>query len=493
MTANNLTPATGRAVVVSTVFQETEAARRLGLEAYSYPFAARAFLPLLRDWGETVLVDRPESRVDHALRQLVRKGLNPLHLSFLPLHATWLTPQAPNVCFPFWEYADLPDQPLGHNPRANWANVAGHAALILTASTFTRQVFERTGVRTPVHVVPVPVCPAYFAVSDWEPRQRYRLDCPCYVFPPVSTGAPLAADPWLPEEQHPSRFFEKLGGVYRGHLRRLLPRRLDQCLTATARLVQAWRAEYRKEAVVAHPVTPHLDLSGVVYTTVLSPFDARKNLHDLLTGFLLALGEQEDATLVVKLVINPERKVPALNLVLSEVRRLGLAHRCKLVFVADYLSDEQMVELARASTYYVTATRAEGACLPLRDFLAAGRPGIAPTHTALSDYFGPDVGFTIVSHPEPTCWPIDPSRRLTTTWHRIVWQSLFDKLRTSYDVARRQPGRYLRMAESARWSMHRHASEECVRPLLSAALDGLRAGLLDVPQRTPADESRTAA
>src|SRR5215813_6159907 len=47
MTPDNLTSATGRAVVVSTVFQETEAARRLGLEAYSYPFAARAFLPLL--------------------------------------------------------------------------------------------------------------------------------------------------------------------------------------------------------------------------------------------------------------------------------------------------------------------------------------------------------------------------------------------------------------------------------------------------------------
>src|SRR5262249_16487285 len=205
--------------------------------------------------------------------------------------------------------------------------------------------------------------------------------------------------------------------------------------------------EHRQEAVVVHPVTSQLDLSGVVYTTVLSPFDARKNLHDLLTAFLLAFGEQEDATLLVKLVINPERKVPALNLVLSEVRRLGLSHRCKLVFVADYLSDDQMVELARASTYYVTATRAEGACLPLRDFVAAGRPGVAPMHTALGDYFGPDMGFTIDSHPEPTCWPTDPSRRLTTTWHRIVWQSLFDQFRASYNAAARQPGHYLRLAE----------------------------------------------
>ena len=64
MAAENLMPASGRAVVVSTVFQEAEAARRIGLEAYSYPFAAQAFLPLLRDWGEAVLVNRPESRVD---------------------------------------------------------------------------------------------------------------------------------------------------------------------------------------------------------------------------------------------------------------------------------------------------------------------------------------------------------------------------------------------------------------------------------------------
>jgi len=159
---------------------------------------------------------------------------------------------------------------------------------------------------------------------------------------------------------------------------------------------------------------------------------------------------------------------------------------------ADYLSDDQMVELARASTYYVTATRAEGACLPLRDFLAAGRPGVAPMHTALGDYFGPDMGFTIDSHPEPTCWPTDPSRRLTTTWHRIVWQSLFDQFRASYNAAARQPGHYLRLAESARWSLHRHASMEHVGPLLMAALDGLLAGPRVVPQPA-ANQGRTAA
>ena len=113
--------------------------------------------------------------------------------------------------------------------------------------------------------------------------------------------------------------------------------------------------------------------AGVVYTTVLNPFDFRKNLDDLLSGFLLALGDRPDATLVVKLVVCPQLAARSLNAIIRSYLHLGLRHRCKLVFVTEYLSDAQMVELARASTYYVNTSHAEGACLPLQDFLAAGR------------------------------------------------------------------------------------------------------------------------
>ena len=72
--------------------------------------------------------------------------------------------------------------------------------------------------------------------------------------------------------------------------------------------------------------------------------------------------------------------------------------------------------LCRATTFYVTTTKAEGNCLPVMDYLAAGRPAVSPCHTALGDYFGPDVGFVVESHPEPAASPQD--RRLRIRYER---------------------------------------------------------------------------
>src|SRR5262249_48920285 len=162
-----------------------------------YYFVYRAFAPLLQRWGCTIEVTRPESRLDYALWRARRNNLQPAHLSFLPLHVTYLTAHAPNVAFPFWEFPDHPDTNIATNPRNNWKRRAGHFALILTASPFTRDAFLRAGVRAPVRVVPVPIRPEHFDVPPWEPGQRVVLDCPCYVFPGPD-AAPEAPSPWAP-------------------------------------------------------------------------------------------------------------------------------------------------------------------------------------------------------------------------------------------------------------------------------------------------------
>jgi hypothetical protein len=155
-------------------------------------------------------------------------------------------------------------------------------------------------------------------------------------------------------------------------------------------------------------------------------------------------------------------------------KSLGLRHRCKLIFVTAYLSDAQMVELSRASTYYVNSARAEGACLPLQNCLAAGRPGVAPCHTALSDYFSEEIGFVVDSHPEPAAWPHDPEQRLTTSWNRLVWQSLHDQLRSSYDLAAAQRDRYEAMAQRGRERLADYAGPAKVWARLAEALNSLR-------------------
>jgi glycosyltransferase involved in cell wall biosynthesis len=461
----------GRALLVSLGFQEATAHQNIGLEAYSYHYVYQAFEPLLKRWGQTRTVTQPESRLDYALWRARREGRQPLHLSFLPLHLMYLTGQAANVAFPFWEFPDIPQEDFASNPRNNWARVASRLALILTASSFTRDAFVRAGVSTPVRVVPVPIRPDYFAVPAWQEGQRVVLDCPCYVFPPPETPAVAEFDPWVPVQPQKLSWPTWLKHVYMSYFKPRLPRRLALLMTAATRTARSVRKHYLEEARVSAAPSPKLELSGVVYTTFFNPFDPRKNWQDLLSAFLRALGDREDATLVVKLVINTRLEAAGLNGILAHYRGLGLRHRCKLVFVSAYLSDAQMVELARASTYYVTAARAEGACLPLQDFLAAGRPGVAPVHTALEEYFDNRVGLVVDSNPEPASWPHDPDRRCTTSWHRIVWQSLHDQIRASYELVRQQPDHYQALAARGRERMRDFASSERVWPRLEAALN----------------------
>jgi glycosyltransferase involved in cell wall biosynthesis len=452
------------------MYTDQELPDRIGREAYSYRFVERAFAPLLERWGQVIEVNRPESRLDFALMKARQEHLAPIHLSFLPLHRVYLTHQAPNVVFPFWEFPDIPNRTFKNNLRNNWVHVAQHVSLLLTACNFTRGAFVRAGVQAPVRVVPVPIPAAYFTVPDWQPDQKVVLDCPAYVLP--GPAAPVAPPPsaWEPAPVHGVSWKTRAKQTYKWYIKPRIPGMIDHYMALGARALAAGRAAQAAKERISLPAEPRLELAGVVYTIILNPFDLRKNWQDLLSALLLSLGERPDVTLVFKLVVCPELAPQAINGMLHYYHRLGLEHRCKVVFLPHFLSDEQMVQLAQASTYYVNATRAEGACLPLQNFLAARRPGISPLHTAMIDYFRADLGFVVDSHPEPACWPHDPEEKLSTRWHRLVWQSLHDQLRASYDLARQDLTRYRAQAARGRERMQEHASAERVWPSLAAAL-----------------------
>jgi len=471
-----------RALVVTPIYTEPEVASRIGQGAYSYFYVYRAFAPLLQRWGAITEVTHPESRLDYALWRARQQDMEPLHLSFLPLDLTYLTSQAPNVSFPFWEFPDIPTTSVNNNPRMNWARIAGRTDLILASTTFTRDAFIRAGVSTPVHVVPVPVQPEYGALPAWDSGQRAVLDCPCYVFPPPVAEAP---NPWVPREFEQQRRWQRLRlrqrlklhergkHVYKRYMQSRMPPTVDRFLSLATRAAASAQVVMEQETHVSYPPHPRFELSGVVYTSILNPNDPRKNWYDLLSAYLFALRDREDATLVVKLVVTPQHKVASLNKVIKHYQSVGVDHRCKLVLIADYLSDHQMVDLARASTYYINASRAEGACLPLQNFLAAGRPGISPAHTAMTDYFHDKLGFVVDSNLEPACWLQDLDCRLTTTWHHIVWQSLHDQIQHSYNVAREGGSRYQDMDARARSDMIEYAGAERVWPLLATALNSV--------------------
>jgi glycosyltransferase involved in cell wall biosynthesis len=467
-----------RALLVTSMYTEGDLAKRLGRDAYSYRYVYRAFAPLLERWAATREVSGPAAQLPAAVERARREGKEPVHLSFLPLHLMSKAEGVANVGVPAWEFPEIPQTDVAGDPRNNWARLAGELDLIVTHTHYSRDAFRRAGVRTPVHVVPVPIDPAYFDVPPWEAGRKTVIDCPCYVFPQAST-LPRAPRPWVDAGTGHLPTRPGLRSLCKRAVK-ALPARLSRPLfkgfRAARAAARAARATLRAIDVrTLYPPRPQLELSGIVYTTIFNPFDGRKNWLDLLSGYLIALRDCPDATLVVKLVVSAEMEADALGEVFTYYRDAGLSHRCKVVFVTSYLSDEQLVQLTRASACYLNTSHAEGSCLPLQNFMAAGRPAVAPPNTGMADSLDEHCGYLIDSHPEPTSWPIDLHGGLTTRWYRLVWQSLHDRLQASYETARHQPGLYQTVAAAARSRMKDLASRESVWPRLAAALDEVQA------------------
>ena len=513
------TPAFGHrpiAFLVSTTTAARGIREQLGTPAYSYYFVVEALAPVLESLGAWRLIDHPESRLAYAAARAEAQGFRPVHLAVNPLQDVYLSPALPNVVFPFWEFPDLPDRDFGFDTRQNWVRVCRPVSLVLAACTFTAAAFRRAGVRCPVAVVPIPLAPEAFGLPDWDRSHALALTCRHEVLGPEGSRSPSgsigreAGDlprslksrawdvargvfrrvaPWL--DPHTVARLTRLkrsvaGGAgrradefiyitlrdgYRRHVRRWLsPEALARVALAKRK---ALAAVGREPTVVPDPPLPSgpLHLGGLVYLTVFNIGDPRKNYPDVLTAFLRAFRHRPDATLVIKLVTNRLCEHNEAGLLRAKYRALGISHRCRVVVITEFLGEAEMTELFRAATYYVNASHAEGACLPLMRALAGGRPAIAPDHTAMADYMNESIGFVLRSHPEPTCWPHDPEARLETSRQRLVWSDLRDAFLASAEVSDREPARYADMAAAARSRMSRHADRAACASALREALD----------------------
>lgn len=455
--ADEKSPEDGRRAVLLTCYMTgaTEG-KNLGTAGYSHDFVAKLFSQLLSRWGKVVHVPDPKKNLELAAQEVRDQGLDPVHLSVLPFQDVCLAKSMPNVVMPAWEFPDVPDHGFDDNPQNDWPATADRCDLVLVSGPFTEQALRRGNAKAPIRFVQVPTPDDYFSVSDWKLGQKICIDCPAYVFPQAADE--LSASSIL------GRCYQHVQFQFRTWQR-------------------ARRARLDGRLALPYQSSSSAELSGIVYTSVFNPEDGRKNWTDLLTGFLYALGDREDATLVLKLVTkNPD----AVKKVIKYYKGRDIPHRCKVIVIGDFLTENQMYQLAEASTYYLQTTKAEGNCLPLMNYLAAGRPGISPNHSAMSDYFDESVGFVIQSHPEPSAWPHDTRLRSRSTWGRLVWPSIVEQIRQSYHLVKDHPEQYDSLANRCRSYMHSWAGTEAVWGRLREALDALVNGQLrhEVP-RTP--------
>ena len=408
--------------------------QQLGRPEYSYRFVVEEFRPLLDELGIVIEVDDPERQVDAIHASCRRHGESCVFLCFMPPNKTPIGLTCPTIPVFAWEYEALPSEAFGGKPRNDWTRVLAKLGAALTHSSFT---VDRTraalGTNFPIASVPAPL---------WDRMQPLR--------------EPLSGPVTLP-----------LSGLV------IDSRRTDLSM-------------YRKSLLLAAQPDPlplpenrqdyqgALVLEGVLYTAIFNPHDARKNWLEMITGFCDALRDKADATLLIKLThYDPADIIPSLLEAVYKMGRLS----CRVVLVHAYLQKPEYDTLLRATTYAVNTSHGEGQCLPLMEYMSAGKPAVAPRHTSMLDYINAENAFVIDSSVEPGTWPHDQRQACRTLRQRIHYQSLVDAYRRSYHVARNEPDVYAAMGNAAAASLQRYCSTDVVRPRLQRfILDRLAAG-----------------
>ncbi|MCF4995274.1 glycosyltransferase [Pseudomonas syringae] len=463
----------------------------LGRAEYSYYFVLKAYRPVLESLGRVHVVSSI-AEVDPLYRQLLAAGEDSLFLSFTPPQKTPDDLECPTICVVAWEFDSIPDEEWDNDPRQNWTRMLARQGRVITLSSHTAGAIRRAmGDEFPVLVLPTPL---------WE---RFADIRERHVSAPVNRGATLAikgcifdsralglsADDLLPkpltaeqlaeiEALRPPPLTLKRRFIIARHYLHLWignPQRREPASRVkylhhwywegirdlVSDTAHAWLAQRLPAIAGVHEVpvaeTLPLDLpdtsnvvettvDGVVYVSVFNPRDGRKNWHHLVTAFCWAFRETADATLVLKITQNDLASYyTELMTLLAQLSPFA----CRVVVMHGYLDDEQYARLYEAASFYVNASRCEGLCLPLMEFMSSGKPVIAPNHTAMEDYIDGAVAFVVASSEELTIWPQDTRIVYRTLRHRPDWGSLKNAYEASYRMAKNQPEDYRQMSVAA--------------------------------------------
>ncbi len=426
-------------IMVYTAYDAASIGDALGAPEYSYWFVRRAFRPVLEKFGIVVPVTDPAREVPAICDSAAAHGQECVFFSFEPPHKTILNLPCRTIPVFAWEFDTIPDEAWGEEPRNDWRFVLAETGSAITHSGFSVAAVRRTmGQDYPIWSIPAPV----FDANAPFARQAcgYQPETTLAFSGPVIDSRLVDLDVFSMSRSYVDGL-EALRGLSR----------------------------YLNENAPKTAVT----VSGVVYTVVFNPIDGRKNFNDLLGSFLWAFRDVEDATLILK--ITHSDAVRGLMPVLADLCKHG-HYKCRVLLLHGMLSDAEYRELVRVTSYAVNASTNEGQCLPLMEFMSAGRPAISPAHTAMLDYISVDNTFVVRHSDRLAVWPHDPRQTYRARRHIVSVGALVDAYRESYAVAKYDAARYAAMSQAANAALRNFCSIDNAVARLAQVLG------VDVPQ-----------
>ena len=394
-------------------YGEKTIAASLGMPEYSYWFVRKAFEPLLQRFGAVVSVASPEQDVDRIFRSAEMHGQRCIFLSFSPPHQTPMRLACPTIPVFAWEYDTVPDEVWNGEPQNDWREVLGRVPAAITHSRFSVEAVRRSlGPDYPIWSIPAPVADRQAGLETTAKGWRERMS--------FGVSDALVFD----------------------------TRAIDLSLFGYGADLQSARAMRLLQGAARETGrrSRHIELEGVVYSTVLNPVDGRKNWADMAAAFIYAFREEPQATLILKTTHRDLHE--AVTPILQDLAKLG-PFRCRILIVHGMLDDAEYTRLIEATSYAVNTSHGEGQCLPLMEFMAAGRPAVAPRHTAMLEYLSSDNAFVVADHQRPAFWPHDMRQANRCLRHQVEFADLVRRYRESFLVARDRPDRYAEMSRAS--------------------------------------------
>lgn len=469
-------------VIVNSKMNSASIRGSLGKPEYSYYFLLKQFLPALEQIAQVISVTS-SNEVDPLYREWSATGEPVVFLSISPPQQTPVDLQCPTVCLFAWEFHDAPDQAWHDEPRNDWRYALKHLAGAIACSRESAQAVRNIMDEAyPVAAIPAPVW-AHFGnllpKGGWRPHMGPRsFEFSGYAIDSLTLG--LSANGLVQHMPRPALQYSasKPAAGNPGALR------------LTCRLLRAWLGALRHSRTLRTCPPPvgeqpapnqagkqpvencRFELSGVVFCSMLSPSDGRKNWTDIVTAFCWAFRDNPEATLIVKMTHHDLEfyRIPLLTL----LSRLA-PFQCRVLTLHGFLDDQQYRELISITDFYVNASTGEGLCLPLMEFMSSGKPALAPRHTAMLDYLDDEVARVVRTSEELACWSHDPAGTLRTRRQRLDWESLMQGFRDCYQLAQDDPNGYQRMSVNAWQRMRDFADTSVVATQLQRFLTPLLA------------------
>ena len=409
----------------------TEAGAFWAREYDDYPTAMRAFLPALSRLGEVVVLQGLDQIAGICAAQR-EQGRACVLFSFGPPKRAPIEAPCPVIPVFAWAFVAIPTGCWDGDPRSDWRNVLAFTGRAVTFSRFAQEAVQAAmGADFPVATISPPVRGDEAGPPPEPPAPRRRLRLDGVVF----DSRDYAYDPEKPNM--PPKIWA--GGD-------------------------------------AFACGPEVELDGVLFTAFLDFDDHRKNWADLISAFVTANRDRPDATLMLRLT------EPAAGWMSELYKWLAAqpAFACRVLAVRGPLDAEAYAALIAASHWFATAANAEGLSLAMQDFLAAGRPAIAPRHTAMADHVDAENALVVFADEEDWRWPTDPEDGgwswtqhpddvgLTTRW-RVSWSGLVTAFDEAYRLTTAFPEAYARLSAAAA----RRTRAACSVEAAAAALEAL--------------------